>query len=73
MKLGLPFGLDPTFVFPVLYFSLLMIQLVAPKMHPTVTPRVTNALMFLCTIDESIKGVASLRRYGITFDGNIHI
>ena len=25
----------------------------------------------LCTIDESIKGAASLRRYGITFDGNI--
>ena len=26
---------------------------------------------FQCTIDESIKGAASLRRYGITFDGNI--
>ena len=26
-----------------------------------------------CTIDESIKGAASLRRYGITFDGNIDI
>ena len=28
---------------------------------------------FLCTIDESIKGAASLRRYGITFDGNINV
>ena len=28
---------------------------------------------FECTIDESIKGAASLRRYGITFDGNINI
>ena len=28
---------------------------------------------FKCTIDESIKGAASLRRYGITFDGNINI
>ena len=27
----------------------------------------------LCTIDESIKGVASLRRYDITFDDNIDI
>ena len=27
----------------------------------------------VCTIDESIKGAASLRRYGITFDGNIDI
>ena len=26
-----------------------------------------------CTIDESIKGAASQRRYGITFDGNINI
>ena len=25
------------------------------------------------TIDESIQGAASLRRYGITFDDNIHI
>ena len=29
--------------------------------------------VFQCTIDESVKGAASLRRYGITFDGNIHI
>ena len=29
--------------------------------------------LFQCTIDESIKGAASLKRYGITFDGNIHI
>ena len=28
---------------------------------------------FQCTIDDSIKGAASLRRYGITFDGNIDI
>ena len=28
---------------------------------------------FECTIDESIKGAASLRRYGITFDDNINI
>ena len=28
---------------------------------------------FHCTIDESIKGATSLRRYGITFDGNIDI
>ena len=28
---------------------------------------------FQCTINESIKGAASLRRYGITFDGNIDI
>ena len=27
----------------------------------------------LCTIDESIKGVASLRRYGMTFDGLIQM
>ena len=27
---------------------------------------------FTCTIDESIKGAASLRRYGITFDDNIN-
>ena len=27
----------------------------------------------VCTIDESIKGAASLRRYGITFDGNIDV
>ena len=26
-----------------------------------------------CTIDESIKGAASLRRYGITFDDNIDV
>ena len=26
-----------------------------------------------CTINESIKGAASLRRYGITFDGNIDV
>jgi hypothetical protein len=26
-----------------------------------------------CTIDEFIKGAASLRRYGITFDDNINI
>ena len=26
-----------------------------------------------CTIDESVKGAASQRRYDITFDGNIHI
>ena len=29
--------------------------------------------IFQCTIDESIKGAASLRRYGVTFDGNIHL
>ena len=29
--------------------------------------------LFQCTIDESIKGAASLRRYGITFDGNIDV
>ena len=33
----------------------------------------TNWQLFQCTIDESVKGAASLRRYGITFDGNIHI
>ena len=27
----------------------------------------------ICTIDESIKGAASLGRYGITFDGNIDV
>ena len=27
--------------------------------------------VFICTIDESVKGAANLRRYGITFDGNI--
>ena len=27
----------------------------------------------ICTINESIKGAASLGRYGITFDGNIDV
>ena len=27
----------------------------------------------ICTIDEAIKGAASLGRYGITFDGNIDV
>ena len=32
-----------------------------------------SSVKSLRTIDESVKGAASLRRYGITFDGNIHI
>ena len=32
-----------------------------------------GCLYLQCTIDESIKGAASQRRYGITFDGNINI
>ena len=36
------------------------------------SPRI-SVDFFLCTIDESIKGAASLRRYGITFDGNIDV
>ena len=46
VKFCLPFGLDPTFNFNDLFFSLLMIELAALKMHPTITPRVTKAMMF---------------------------